>query len=207
MNDLEIPRRRQMLADARSKLAEIERAPVSSEKEAAKAAALIVGSYPQSKAANPEVYMRQLRALLTGIPLAALFALIDPKRGILGRCSFLPTMAEVRAWIEEYEAPRRSLARALRAEIETLGAIEPPRPDDAERERRRQVAASIGEQPKAPNLGHLEWLKPEAEQSAKERAERTRLAACQAKDHTELAKTWLVRAPVTEAERACKGAK
>ncbi len=202
MSELDLPRRRQMLDKARTRLAEIEQAPVSREKDAAKAAALIVGSYPQSRAANPDVYMRQLKAILTGVPMDALMAIVDPRRGILGACAFLPALAEVKAWLDAYQAPRRSLAKTLRAEIETLCDADPERPDRAERERRLRAAAEIVQRQEPAPLRHLEWLKPEADQSAKERAERARFAACQARDRAELANTPLVRAPLSAAEKA-----
>lgn len=61
----------------------------------------LLRSYPQQKPHDPDVYIRQLVMLCTGIPRLTLKSMVHPKTGIIAKCKFLPTVAEVSDWLGE----------------------------------------------------------------------------------------------------------
>jgi hypothetical protein len=97
---------------------ELESIPRANKVEATKAARLIVGSY-QQKANDPNVYMSQLVASLHNAPLADVVR-IGTHEGILATCKFLPSIAEVREWLELQDEWRVVGIERRKLEIEQL---------------------------------------------------------------------------------------
>lgn len=63
----------------------------------------LLGSFPQ-QAPDPEVYASQLIALCVGRPKTLLRKMVNPVEGLSGDANFLPSLAEVKAWLEDNSA-------------------------------------------------------------------------------------------------------
>lgn len=55
----------------------------------------ILGSYPAANLGDPVIYVRALRELLMSYPAKVAMAIASPRNGIVTRCKFPPSMAEV----------------------------------------------------------------------------------------------------------------
>jgi hypothetical protein len=138
-NEIQISKRQQMLVEARRQLHAAEHQATAGEVFAAKTVMILMGSYPQMSLPDPDLYIRQVTTLLTGAPLAAVSAMVDPRSGILTECTFLPSIAELHAWLDKHQRDNRAHMRSLRSEIETLSYDDGPTPPPAHI-RERQVA-------------------------------------------------------------------
>lgn len=136
--------RAELIAAARTSIAAIENAPKASKRDAARACDILIGSYPQQKAHTPEVYMRQVRNMLSGVPLGVVMQLVDAKRGILSECVFLPTLAEIAKWLNQAMRPTRDDYRRHIGTLETLD-YEAVQLSPAERERMRGILQDLTE--------------------------------------------------------------
>jgi len=179
-NDIEISR----LEKAKRELAMIENATLTSVEDAAKAVGILVASYPQTPPAEPDVYMRQLRGLLSSFPTNAIETLVDPLRGILTQCKFLPSIAEVYEWLEKFQEPDRRMAVRLRDHITMLEhaplpSSEPaPPPLSVRRKQIEDIPPGL-RKPEKLRIKDLDWLKPLEQQDPVERRVNERFAKTQ----------------------------
>lgn len=156
-------------------------------REALRAAHLIVASY-QQKAQDPETYLKQVASMLTGVHAETLMRIANPNRGgIVAECRFLPSLAEIRDWLDKAEAPYFAEIQRAKNEIETLTYQPEPEVSAEERHRRLETSAQVSGamRPQQPATREIEWLKPESEQSPAHRAESARARRCQAPDTPE----------------------
>ena len=72
---------------------------------AAKAATMLMGCYRKGDAADPEIYVTAIAAVLERYPARVVEEVSDPRTGIAGRSNWLPTVAEVRTECERLMAP------------------------------------------------------------------------------------------------------
>ena len=96
---------------------------------------ILLGSFPTRKVQDPEVYVRQVTALLADYPAFVVRQIIDPKAGIVSRQKFLPTLAELRDFAEGLvSGPRRDREReaSIIRQIERRDEPAEPKPTMAE---------------------------------------------------------------------------
>ena len=100
-------------------------------------AEMLVGSYPNANPGDPATYMRAMRALLGGYPATVVAAIANPRTGIVTKCKFPPTMAE----IEEFAAPYLARMQAsLKRDRETVLQIEQRDEPVSDEERQQRVS-------------------------------------------------------------------
>lgn len=75
----------------------MERATVE---DATKVVNMLLASFPQ-QAHDPKTYARQLANLCVGSPMDVLEKMVNPRCGLLAEASFLPSVAQVSAWLDE----------------------------------------------------------------------------------------------------------
>jgi hypothetical protein len=66
------------------------------------AAQMIVGMYPKITAGDPEMFLAGLIALLSQYPPEAVSAIANPANGIATKHKFLPSLAEIRAELDQH---------------------------------------------------------------------------------------------------------
>jgi hypothetical protein len=120
MNELEISKRNLLLAKARVDLDEHERCLKATEEEAENAALTIIGQYPGQVPNDPEIYMRSIRRMLTGVPLEIVVKIADPLQGVARSSEFLPTIAVLTKWLDRELYLHERKAQAARDVIFTL---------------------------------------------------------------------------------------
>lgn len=107
--------------------------------DAQRMAELILGSYPNAAPHDGATYTRVLRETLLKLPAVVARAVANPRSGIVTRCKWLPTVAE----IEEFAEPmKRELQRQL--DRDRL-ALEPPSKDNRTPEEIAYVANGLRE--------------------------------------------------------------
>ena len=87
---------------------------LKTQKLAAYHAKLILGSYRQDQANDPEVYITAVSHLLSRYPAELGAQLTDPKDGIAGKYKWLPAVAEIKEELDRLQEAER--AQAYRAE-------------------------------------------------------------------------------------------
>jgi len=138
-NAIDLSRRQQLLAKAKRDLHALENVQLAGEVEGVKAMRILIGSYPQTPPADPEMYMRQVSTLLAHAPLDVVHALVDPRSGILTQIAFLPSIAEIHAWLDVHQRGTMMRRRQLCSQIETLAYDDGPTPPPAH-VREKQIA-------------------------------------------------------------------
>ncbi len=68
---------------------------LSTQQEVGQALDQLLGSYPQGKATNPEIYVAAVTAVLAEYPASVIAAVTHPVTGFARRQKFLPTIAEL----------------------------------------------------------------------------------------------------------------
>ncbi len=166
---------------------------------AAERARVLLGSYRKGDAADPEVYARSVVAVLMQYPEGVVTRVTDPRGGLPGTSTFLPSVAEVRAACEAemhpiYEALRQ---RKIRNENEKL--LGPaPLLTAVERDRRRVFIAGWRRDVMA-RLGHRETdARKMPEDSAERMALMAEIRADLDRKRAEWAATDARRAPAEE---------
>jgi len=96
-------------------------------RQAADAAAKLIGCYPSGKPADPQTYVAAVTAVLADYPAEIVRHVTDPRTGLPRHCKFLPTIAELadalevemvpyrRQWREERERKERAREREIAA--------------------------------------------------------------------------------------------
>lgn len=72
---------------------------------AGKAALVIYGQFRKSSSDDPDVFYAAAKSLFTRYPEPVVVALGDPRHGIAGEQTFLPSIAELRASLDRRMAP------------------------------------------------------------------------------------------------------
>jgi hypothetical protein len=163
-----------------------------SREEISQAAQLIVGSYPTRGAVDPDVYVRQLAAVLASYPRSIVEQMIDPAHGIVAVSKFLPTIAEVK---EFGEGKVIHLHRKLERTKNDIRQLAPPEPtEQADPEYVQKRVAEL----KANLISEPENQDPEMQKRIKDRLRRTQSGYGQAVTDSDLVKT--AREPIEEGE-------
>lgn len=101
--------------------------PKADSRQAASAAAMLIGCYPNGKPADPQTYVAAITALLAEFPHEVVRRVTDPRFGVQRHCKFLPTIAELsdalevemvplrRQWREEKIRREEEIERQIRA--------------------------------------------------------------------------------------------
>jgi hypothetical protein len=117
---------------------------------------VLLGSYRKGDAADPEVYARSVVAVLMQYPESVVTRVTDPRGGLPGTSTFLPSVAEVRAACEVEMLPIYEAARRRRLQAENEKLLGPtPLLSDVERDRRREFISGWKADVMA-KLGHRE---------------------------------------------------
>jgi hypothetical protein len=101
----------------------------------AKVVKMLLSGYPNQEPKDPKTYAKFLIAALEGKPKRVVRRVVDPNEGLIAVCQFLPTVADLRKWIEPYlpkSAPVLPEHRRL--------LPEPPEPEIPDEERRAGAA-------------------------------------------------------------------
>jgi hypothetical protein len=78
----------------------------------------LLASYPKRVAEEAsQQYIASLRGACYGSPVSILMAMLDPITGVVGKCPFIPTAAEIRKFIEGKEIERDRLVRLSRMNL------------------------------------------------------------------------------------------
>ena len=101
---------------------------------------MIIGSYPNANPGDPATYFRAMRALLASYPATVVAAIASPRAGIVTKCKFPPTMAEV----QEFADPMlERMQAALNRDRQTMLQIAPPPEPEITDEDREYVDARL----------------------------------------------------------------
>jgi hypothetical protein len=85
--------------------------------EASRAAEILFGCYRTGGAAEPEIFVAGVAAVLSDYPAEIVQAVVDPRGGLPSRTQWLPTIAEVKTECERRMEPvRRQMERDRRLE-------------------------------------------------------------------------------------------
>src|SRR5262245_40107760 len=85
------------------------------------AADRLLSFYPQAQPPDPRTYLAGLVTIFQKYSIRAVAAAIDPARGLPSKLKFLPTLAEVNSFCEEFDRPatiERNHQAAIAAHIE-----------------------------------------------------------------------------------------
>lgn len=100
---------------------------------------MLFGSYPNGSPRDPEVYGLAVTGLLSKYPTDVIFRVCDPINGIPTKCSFLPTIAELSAALNDEMKP---IWAALRHQKQ-LAQL--PKPSTQTPEERARILAGMKE--------------------------------------------------------------
>lgn len=115
---------------------------------------ILIGCFRSGDAADPEVYVTAVGAVLSRYPEDVVRQVTDPVRGLPGRSKWLPTVSEVREACEALMRPRVEAEARRKRFAETQALIEDKAgPTDAER---RAAAVAHWEQEIRPKLAAKE---------------------------------------------------
>lgn len=79
--------------------------------EALGAAEQIIGFYPAREVFNRDIFIRGATAIFAAYPLYAVKRVLDPLEGIPGKLKFLPTLAEIKAALDEEKVRRGRMGK------------------------------------------------------------------------------------------------
>lgn len=96
---------------------------------------MLLGCYRQGEAADPEVYVAAVAAVLAHYDEDIVRDVTDPVKGLPGVLKWLPTVAEIRQACEERLRPARETEARAKREAETRLILEGPTASPEERER------------------------------------------------------------------------
>ena len=82
--------------------------------QASKAIETILACYPQAKAHDAKLYIKQLTVLLIEYPATVVVELAHPAGGIAGRTKFLPAIAEVKHLADQFRADKGATVADLK---------------------------------------------------------------------------------------------
>jgi hypothetical protein len=121
---------------------------------------VLLGCYRKGEAADPEIYVPAVIAVLNDYPDAVIRAVCDPRKGMPSRLKWLPTIAEVKAACEEQMEPvyRRQHQARLDAERRTMLAAPPAERMSAE-DMRARYGDDYGLHPERA-AGRARWTPP-----------------------------------------------
>lgn len=128
----------------------------ATEADAAEIVAVILGAYPQRDVGNDPVYVGLLTEALIGEPRAMLRKMIDPKYGLIAEKPFLPTLSDVRAFMEQHRARCEShdtVAHELAKQLEDRRADEEFDYTQISPEQWSELGKSIGKAVKHVTIG------------------------------------------------------
>jgi hypothetical protein len=130
--------------------------------QAMKMATVLFSCWRRDGVDNPELYLKSAAGILADYPASCGEAVCNPTKGLPSRLQWLPSLAELKAALEQEDAPRRrALEREARyAETRKLLAAPEPEPDDV-RERVAARARAVADELRGK-------LNPEAERAAAE---------------------------------------
>lgn len=140
-------------------------AKACSPSEASRAAEILFGCYRTGGAAEPEIFVAGVAAVLSDYPAEVVQAVVDPRNGLPSRTQWLPTIAEVKTACEAAMAPIRRAAQRERIAAESarlLAAPEKPRPTIEELRERFGADWGIERPEKAGRAKTLAELEAEA---------------------------------------------
>lgn len=84
-------------------------------------ARVLLGCYRTGEANDPEVYSAAVISVISGYPLSIVRRVVDPRFGLPSKSKWLPTIAELKAALEDEMGPiRREEARR------SIPQLEPP---------------------------------------------------------------------------------
>lgn len=159
---------------------ERELSDIPSRNELVNAAERIISAYPNARPADPQGYVDAMVAYLAQFPRSVLEQVCDPGNGVVTRCIFPPTIAEV----EEFARPIMSrLGGRLERERRVVEQLEARREGPTKQEREavgkqvKELAASMS----ADESVTPEWLLPENQQSDLHKRMTERFARTQCK--------------------------
>jgi hypothetical protein len=96
---------------------------------------MLLHSYP-NQAHDPEVLQKQLIILCTGRPCSLLRRMSHPVDGLVAQRDFTPSIASVKAWLDEHSGPKVKPPEQRLIEFEEPDRI-PPTPEQTEYVTRR----------------------------------------------------------------------
>jgi hypothetical protein len=102
---------------------------------ASQSARIVLGCYRNGDAADPEIYVRAVAAVLSAYPEKVVQRVADPRTGIAGQSKWLPTIAEMKHACEVEMAPTYAAARRENSRLQLL-ALQ----DHGDRSRRKTYA-------------------------------------------------------------------
>lgn len=100
---------------------------------AAQAAERLIGFYPSISASNPEVYAAGLMQVFCHYPEHLVAEAIDPVHGLPSECKFVPTLAEVKEFLEPRHA--QFLRMQAHREAQSRPKLQRPAKDEAAQDR------------------------------------------------------------------------
>lgn len=130
-------------------------------------AEMIIGSYPNANPADPRTYTRAVRTLLAGYPASVVAQIADPRGGIVTKCRWPPTVAE----LHEFAAPLLERMQSdLSRDREAVRQLEDrdPEPELSEAERAAHAEQKLAEfhaslqeieNERAPAESRLDWTR------------------------------------------------
>jgi len=79
---------------------------------------MVLASFPQQEPKDPKTYIPQIIGRCVGVPMWILREMVNPRNELLGKCKFLPTVAEVSAFIESRQPGAPPVYRSFESEPE-----------------------------------------------------------------------------------------
>jgi hypothetical protein len=120
----------------------------------------ILRSYPDYGKAPPE-YVASLMSAIERYPLEVIAQLVDPRKGVPGRCKYLPTVADVVELGDRFEAglrEREDRKARYEAREQRLRLPAPPHDDANDLEYRKEtVIRELGYDPLYVSGGKKAW--------------------------------------------------
>ena len=105
--------------------------------ECDQAAWTILGAYPNANIPDEKAYIRSLRELFLHFPASVVAAVASPRTGIVTRCKFPPTMAEVQEFADPMIARMQTSLTRDRQAVKQIEGRDKPITDE---ERQARVA-------------------------------------------------------------------
>lgn len=126
-------------------------------KQGEQAARMLMGFYPAREVNDPAAFARGMTAMMAAYPLDFVRRVVDPVNGLPSRLKWLPTLADVKAALEQERARRARIwananhilntERQRQAQLEEDARIEQGRPSADERARQVSEALKNGLRP------------------------------------------------------------
>lgn len=109
--------------------------------EATRAAEVLFGCFRTGGAAEPEIFVAGVAAVLSDYPASVVQSVVDPRNGLPSACNWLPTIAEVK---KACEARMEPIRRAEARERAWKGLPAPGQPRE-ERPTLEEIKEKLGE--------------------------------------------------------------